>query len=85
MDVVSILAKMRQPLESYRIAVEWERSPQGEWPRPIVTIKVTHVLKGRLDPAMVEKAVTLSDEKYCGVTATLRKPPLLSTSWEIED
>lgn len=84
MDVVSILQKMRQPVEGYRVEVEWERSPQGEWPRPVVSIRVRHVLKGELDPAAVEKAVRLSDEKYCGVTATLRQPPRLETVWEVE-
>jgi putative redox protein len=84
MDVVSILAKMRQPVQSYRVEVEWERGPKGEWPRPVTQIKVRHVLRGDLDPSAVEKAVRLSDEKYCGVTASLRTPPKLETAWEIE-
>ncbi len=84
MDVVSILQKMRQPVESYRVEVEWERGPKDVYPRPVTRIKVTHVLKGALDPAAVEKAVRLSDEKYCGVTATLRQQPSLETGWSIE-
>lgn len=85
MDVVSILQKMRQPVESYRLEVEWERGPKDVYPRPVTSITVRHFLKGAgVDPAAVEKAVKLSDEKYCGVTATLRTPPVLTNSWEVE-
>ena len=85
MDVVSILAKMRQPVEAYRVEVEWERGPKGEWPRPVTAVTVRHVVNGQgIDPAAVEKAVRLSDEKYCSVSATLRTPPNLQTVWEIE-
>jgi putative redox protein len=84
MDVVSILGKMRQPIRAYRVEVEWERTSEGEWPRPVARVVVRHILSGELDPDAVEKAVRLSDEKYCGVTATLRTPPQLSTTWEIE-
>ena len=85
MDVVSMLQKMRQPVESYSIEVEWERGPKDVYPRPITSIKVRHVLRGNgIDPEAVEKAVKLSDEKYCGVTATLRTPPALTTTWHVE-
>jgi putative redox protein len=85
MDVVSILKKMRQPLESYAVEVEWERGPKDVWPRPITKVTVKHLLKGEgLDPSAVEKAVKLSDEKYCSIAATLRTRPDLATEWLIE-
>jgi putative redox protein len=84
MDVVSILEKMRQSVESYRVEVEWERGPKDVHPRPVTKVVVRHIVKGAVDPAALEKAVRLSDEKYCGVTATLRTPPNLETSWSIE-
>jgi putative redox protein len=83
-DVVMILQKMRQPLESYSVEVEWERAPEGEWPRPITRVTLRHVVKGDgLDPAAVEKAVRLSDEKYCSVSATLRSGPQIVTTWDV--
>jgi putative redox protein len=38
-----------------------------------------------LDPAAVERAVELSDTKYCSVLATLRAAPDVTSSWQIED
>ena len=31
MDVISILRKMRQDVESYRVEVAYERVPKGQW------------------------------------------------------
>ena len=85
MDVVSILKKSRQPLEAYRVEVEWERGPKDVYPRPVTKIVVRHVVKGKVDPKALEKAVRLSDQKYCGVTATLRSGPELVTESAVED
>jgi putative redox protein len=85
MDVVSILTKMRQDVKSYRVEVEWERGPRDVWPRPVTSVSVRHVFTGAgIDRSAVEKAVRLSDEKYCGVTATLRTPPKIETTWTVE-
>ena len=84
MDVVSILAKKRQVVTSYRIEVDGDRGEPGTWPRPYTTIRIKHVLSGRgLDPDAVAKAIQLSDEKYCTVATTLRMGTQISTSWEI--
>lgn len=85
MDVVSILEKKRQPLTSYRIEIEGERPPAGEWPRPYTSIRIRHIVTGvDIDPAAVARAVELSDEKYCSVMATLRFGPKIETSWRID-
>jgi putative redox protein len=86
MDVVSILEKKRQTVASYRVEVAGERPPEGVWPRPFTSIKVTHILSGEgLDPVAVARAVSLSDEKYCSVTATLRTTPEIVSEWKILD
>jgi putative redox protein len=85
MDVISILRKMRQEVHSYRVEVEHERTPKGEWPRPVTSITLNHFLTGKdLDPEAVAKAVELSDTKYCSVAATLRLGPELKSVWKIE-
>ncbi len=85
MDVVSILEKMRQPLETYNIEIEWERGPKDVFPRPVTKFKLKHVLKGNgLDPDAVAKAIRLSDEKYCSVAATLRSTPEIVTEWSVD-
>jgi putative redox protein len=85
MDVVSILRKKQQSVTSYRIEVTGERSEEGVFPRPFVQISVKHILSGDpLDPVAVERAIHLSDEKYCTVVATLRTQPKVEVSFEIE-
>lgn len=86
MDVVSILEKMRQPVASYSIEVEWERGPKDVYPRPLTKFVLRHKLTGEgLDPEMVRKAITLSDEKYCSVAATLRSTPEIVTEWSVSE
>lgn len=72
MDVVSILAKMRVPLEGFRVEVE---APLTEdHPRVYSSIHIRYVFKGRdLPMDKLERAVQLSQERYCGVSAMLAK------------
>ncbi|MBL8087131.1 MAG: OsmC family protein [Chthonomonas sp.] len=85
MDVISILEKKKQVVTSYRVEVDGERSaPEGAYPRPYTSITVRHIVAGdNLDPAAVERAVQLSDEKYCTVVSTLRAAPEVKSVWEI--
>ena len=85
MDVASLMPKMRQDVTDYRIEVEWERGLEGEWPRPVTKVTLRHYLKGNdLDPALIEKAIRLSDEKYCSVLATIRSNPEFGSTFETE-
>ncbi|HRI44718.1 MAG TPA: OsmC family protein [Fimbriimonadaceae bacterium] len=85
MDVISILKKKRQVVTAYRIEIEGERVPPGNWPRPFLSIVVRHIVSGEnIDPAAVERAVQLSDEKYCSVIATLRQSPTVTSEWVVE-
>jgi putative redox protein len=84
-DVVMVLQKKRQVITNYRIEVEWQRVPQGAWPRPILSMTIRHILSGEnLDSAAVERAVELSDQKYCSVIATLRQAPAVVSEYRIE-
>ncbi len=86
MDVVSILQKKRQNLDAYRLEVEWDRGPEGVWPRPVTAVRVRHVLRGKdLDEVAVARAIELSDTKYCSVSATLRPGVAIHTEFVIED
>ncbi len=71
-DVVSILKKMRIDLDGLSIKVEG--SIQDEFPKAFESMHVIYTFKGKnLDREKLEKAVTLSKEQYCGVSATLKK------------
>lgn len=68
MDVVSILNKMRMPYDDFSIDVE--SSKTEEHPVVYTDFKIVYRFKGKqLDKEKIEKAVNLSQEKYCGVSA----------------
>ena len=70
--VVQILAKQRLTLESYEIGVRGERADQP--PSPYTRVVVEHRLRGAgLTRSNVERLVTMVEERYCSVAATL--PP----------
>ena len=84
-DVIMILQKKRQQVSSYRIEVDGERPAKGTFPRPFTTMTVRHIVSGpKVDPAAVEQAVRLSDDKYCSVIATIRSAPKITSEWRIE-
>jgi putative redox protein len=87
MDVLSILRKKKVNVTGYRVEVEGDRAaPEGQYPRPFSKLRVRHIVSGEnVDPAAVERAVALSDEKYCSVIATMRAEVDVTSSYEIEE
>jgi putative redox protein len=84
MDVVSILRKMKQDVTSYSVTVEAER-PSPEYPKPVERLRLTHKLSGNgLNRELVEKAVRLSDQKYCPIIASLRRSAQVVSETVIE-
>lgn len=84
MDVVSILRKMRVEVESFNVRVEGELT--DEHPKHFTSMKVIYEFKGKELPMdKLEKAVNLSEERYCGVSAVYRKAMAISTEIRIID
>ncbi len=72
MDVVSILKKMKVNIEGLNIKVEGDM--EDEIPKAFLSMHVIYTFKGKELPLdKLEKAVELSKEKYCGVSAVLKK------------
>ena len=72
MDIVSLLEKMRVEIIDLNIKVEGEVTE--EHPKHFSSMHITYEFWGKdLPMDKLEKAVSLSDEKYCGVAATLKK------------
>ncbi len=72
MDVVSLLKKMKMEWDSFSLEVEADLT--DEHPKMYKDIGIKYILNGdSLDRAKIEKAVRLSQEKYCTVTAMLSK------------
>ena len=70
MDVISILRKKRQPIDSYRVRVTSHQV--DEPPHNFVRVDVEHEFESAsLDPAAVTRALELSCAKYCSVGVTL--------------
>lgn len=69
-DVVSILARARQPLTGCRVSVRAERAETN--PRVFTTIHLHFSLQGRcLKDRQVQRAIQLSAEKYCSASIML--------------
>ncbi len=81
-DVVAILEKQRQKVTDLAVSAESTRDPD-----PPFTFRKIHVhykISGSgLDPEKVAKAIQLSEEKYCGVFATLKNVVEISSDFEI--
>jgi len=82
MDVISILRKMRLEPESFSVETESELSE--EHPKVFTGITITYRIKGDIPLEKIEKAVKLSEETYCGVSAMLKKAVKIETRIIIE-
>ena len=70
-DVVSMLKKQRQDIEGVEVALVAERAE--DHPKVFTSVKLVYTVRGRkLSKALIERAVSLSDEKYCSATAMIR-------------
>jgi putative redox protein len=82
MDVISILKKMREPVSWFNLKVSGDIAE--EHPKKFTGFNVIYQFKKSddLNPHNVQKAVELSQNKYCGVSATLRDAH--DVAWDIE-
>ena len=69
MDVASILTKMHQPFSDLKILLNAEQ--KEEYPRVFTKIMIKYVITGDVEVGKLEKAISLSQEKYCPVSAML--------------
>lgn len=82
MDVVSILEKMRMKMDDLQIDVDGELTE--EHPKIYNKIHITYKFKGsELDMDKINKAINLSQERYCGVSAMLSKAAEITYSVEV--
>ena len=81
MDIESLINKMRTPAAEFQVEVTAER--QDEHPKVFTKIHLVFIFKGpNLNKATIEKAVKLSQEKYCSVSAMLSKT--VDISYEVK-
>jgi len=84
MDVISLLKKMRQDVTHFEITLKSERAP--EHPKVYTGFELVYKVSGHnLQRDMVERAVSLSEEKYCSVGGMLKMAAPIAYSVEIEE
>jgi putative redox protein len=81
-DLVLILKKQRQPVDDVDVRIDGRRADGT--PSPWESIHLHFQVKGEgLDASRVERAVSLSVEKYCSVQATLSGVATITHDFEI--
>jgi len=79
-DVVIVLNKKRQPFTSLKVRAEAQRAETV--PQVFTEIKLIYTVGGKVDKDAMEKAVKLSEEKYCSVSQMLQKTAKVSCQIE---
>jgi putative redox protein len=84
MDIVSILNKMKVPFSDFSIDIDAD--VRDEFPKIYNRVKITYKIKMAVaDKPKMEKAITLSQEKYCSVSAMFRSFAKMETDIIILD
>jgi len=82
MDVISMLKKMRQPVTNFEVDITAERGE--EHPKVFTEIHIHYIIHGSgIAKDKVERAIELSETKYCGVSAMLRETAKITSDYEI--
>lgn len=82
MDVISILTKKRQQVSAFNVSVAAKRAT--EHPKVFTDIEIVYQITGKsVDPAAAERAIQLSEERYCPAQAMLSKAVYIHSRYEI--
>ena len=82
MDVISILRKKRQEVSNYEVRIHGLRAE--EHPKVYKEITIEHIFSGQnIQENAVQRAIQLSQEKYCGVGNTLDKTAHITHTFTI--
>jgi putative redox protein len=80
-DVISILSKQREPIKRLEVTCSGEQLTEP--PFRFIRIHLHYIATGPVDPLKLEKAIHLSEEKYCSVVNTLRPGVEITHDFEI--
>ncbi|HEY6641444.1 OsmC family protein [Povalibacter sp.] len=83
-DVVLILKRGREDITDCVVDVDGDRAETD--PKVFTHVRMHYIVTGRnLDPKKVERAVKLSEEKYCSASAMFGKTATLNHTIEIRE
>jgi len=80
-DIVIILEKKRQKLQSLEVVCSGERAPDP--PKVWVKLDVLFRVRGEVDEGALKRAIELTKDKYCSVAAMLNKTAEISWRYEV--
>jgi putative redox protein len=82
-DVVDILSKMRVSFSDFSVEVETEQTTED--PKVFKDIYITYSIRtDGVNEQKVKKAIDLSLEKYCGVSAMLKKNSMIHSKLQLK-
>lgn len=82
MSNLLILRKRKQDIRDYEIRIHGERA--ASHPQVFTEITVEHVLTGKeIKPEVVERAMQMTEQKYCGASVMLEKTAHISHTYRI--
>jgi putative redox protein len=82
-DIMNILEKQKQKFQDIEVEVEGDRQKKDTYSE-FTRIHLHYTLYGDLSPKKVERAISLSLNKYCSVTKALEKTSTITHSYEIK-
>ena len=85
MDVLSIVQKKRQQVDNLEVEIVGQRADTQ--PMVYTDVDITYTLYGRnIDPAAVERAIDLSQTKYCSASIIFHRAGVnIQTHYEIRE
>jgi len=84
MDVISILQKKRQEVTDFQVTADIEQADAH--PMVFTKVLITYTVTGKnIDRAAVERAVELSETRYCPAQAMLEKSVEITHKIVIQD
>jgi putative redox protein len=82
MDVISILRKKRQDVTNFRVTADAEQADSH--PHVFTKIRIHYIVEGNgVDPKAVERAMELSETRYCPAQAMLSPVVPMELTYEI--
>jgi putative redox protein len=83
MDVLSILKKMREDVRDYRVELDAEKA--ADHPAVFTKIHLSYTIYGKnIKADSVQKAIDLSMNKYCSVSAMLKNTVDITWGFEVK-
>ena len=84
MDVAALLKKMRVEVDGFNVRIDGELTE--DHPKHFIAMHIVYEFKGKDLPLdKLKRAIELSQERYCGVSASYKKAMKLSYEIKITD